>query len=117
MSLQVDRVFLTVKAASHAPLVDWWAKAIGRPFDRTPLPSCREWDLTPTVLFQVIDGADTGGKVDVSLHIEDIESECQRLRAMGIDMPEPELVPGFDNLHWTTVRDPEGNVLNLLAGQ
>jgi len=117
MSLHVDKVFLIVNAASHAPLVDWWANAIGRPFDRIPVPSCREWDLTPTVLFQVIAGADTVGKVDVSLHIAEIDSECQRLRALGINMPEPERVPGFDNLHWTKVRDPEGNVLNLLAGQ
>ncbi len=117
MSLRVDKVFLTINAASHAPVVDWWTNALGRPFDRTPVPSCREWDVTPTVLLQVIDKPDSVGKVAVSLRIEDIDSECRRLRALGIDLPDPKLVPGFDSLYWTEVCDPEGNVLNLLAGQ
>lgn len=74
--------------------------------------------MTPTaVLFQVIDRAETVGKVVVSLHIEDIGSECYRLRALGIDMPERELAPGSDSLQWTKVQDPERNVLNLLAGR
>lgn len=115
--MNIDHIYLTIMARSHAELVEWWATALGRTFDRIPVPNCREWDLTSDVVFQVIDGAGDSGTTDVSLHVEDVDDERRRMIAAGIPVREPELVPGFEALRWTQVRDPEGNRLSLLSGR
>jgi hypothetical protein len=115
--MKIDLVYLTVMAKSHAQLVAWWTAALGREFDRIPVPNCREWDLTPNVVFQVIDGPDRSRPTDVSLHVENVDQERHRIVAAGILVPEPEIVPGFASLRLTQISDPEGNKLSLLSGQ
>lgn len=115
--MNIKTVFITVWAKSHTELVDWWTKAIGRSFDRKPVKNCCEWELTKDVLLQVIDSSERKGNTYVSLRIENLDGERQRMIAEGIDLSEPELVPGFERLHWAKVKDPEGNELNFLEGK
>jgi predicted enzyme related to lactoylglutathione lyase len=115
--MNIDHIYVTIMAGSHANQIDWWTRALGRTFDRVPVPSCREWDLSSSVIFQVIEGASESGKTEVALHVYDVDKERGRLAASGIQLEEPQLVPGFSALRWAQVKDPEGNRLSLLSGQ
>lgn len=115
--MNVDHVYVTIMTKSHHELVSWWTTALGRRFVRMPVPNCREWDLTSSVIFQVIDGSSVPGKTEVALHVDDVDRERERLIAAGIDVTAPTLVDGFQALRLAQVRDPDGNRLSLLSGK
>jgi hypothetical protein len=114
--MHINRVFMTAYASDHHRLVDWWTILLGRTFDRVPVPSCREWDLTDTVLFQVIESPQQHGALNFSARISNLKEKIDALRRQGIDVPTPQRVAGFDELWWTGFKDPEGNTVNLLEG-
>lgn len=115
--MDVAHVFVSLGVKNHAPGCDWWSTVLGRGPDRRPMPSCCEWDLTDTVLFQVLDNPKEGAVDTVSLRLPDLESEVERLRSAGIAVGDPQAVPGFDTLRIATLADPDGNTLNLLGGE
>lgn len=113
--MRVDHVFLSLHARDVDAQTAWWTTLIGRAPDRQPMPSCREWDLAPSVLFQVLD--DPGqDRTAVSLRIDGLDGEISRLRGAGVEIPDPQAVDGFDSLRRTAFSDPEGNAVNLLEG-
>ena len=81
------------------------------------MPSCCEWDLTDTVLFQVLDNPRQGAVDIVSIRVGDLDSEIARLRGKGLTIDDPEKVPGFDTLRIATLADPDGITVNLLGGE
>jgi hypothetical protein len=114
--MNVDRLFLTVYAQDFERLVEWWTLVLGAPPSRSPVPNCREWDLTDNALLQVIHHPGEEAKLTLSARIKGLSEEIERLRGRGLAVPEPTQVPGFDALLWTQFFDPEGNRINLLEG-
>ncbi len=114
--MNIDRLFLTVHARDHQRLVDWWTILLGRPPARSPVPSCREWDIGDGTLFQVIQDAGAQARATFSDRIVGLGAEVERLRRGGIAVPDPTNVPGFEALLWTRFFDPEGNEVNILEG-
>lgn len=115
--MRVANVFVSIGVADHPAGCAWWSTVIGREPDRRPMPSCCEWDLTDTVLFQVLDNPRQGAANVVSLRLDDLDAEIARLQSEGIPIEDPEKVPGFDTLRIATLTDPDGNILNLLGGE
>ncbi|WP_099826273.1 VOC family protein [Oceaniglobus indicus] len=114
--MKVNHVFISIHAADFIAQSDWWARLISRPRDRVPMPSCHEWDLTGHVLFQVLDSAEGHGRATVTMHVPDLDAEIARLTTVGIDLPEPVTIEGFDTLRYVEFTDPEGNTVGLLDG-
>jgi predicted enzyme related to lactoylglutathione lyase len=110
-------VFLSIHAKDFAAQSDWWARFLGRQWDRAPMPSCHEWSLTGDILFQVLDSSDGYGGATVTLHVADLDAEIARLGAAGIAVPAPVKVDGFDTLRFSEFTDPEGNTVSLLDGR
>lgn len=79
------------------------------------MPDCHEWDVAGTVRFQVLDNP-RGDCTTVTLRVADLPVERDRLEAVGIDVPEPAKVEGFDTLRFAKFEDPEGNTVGLLDG-
>ncbi|PZO49178.1 MAG: hypothetical protein DCF16_15145 [Alphaproteobacteria bacterium] len=114
--MDVDTIFISINATDHTAQTDWWTKFLGRPFDRIPVPSCREWDLREGVLFQVLDNSSDRTRVVVSLRVENLDANIERLRAAGVPISDPKPVEGFATLRFVSVQDPEGNTIGLLDG-
>lgn len=114
--MTIDHVFISINAADFAAQSDWWAKLIGRRWDREPMPSCHEWDLTDHVWFQVLDSAEGHGGATVTMHVSGLDTEIARLARAGINVPEPVKIEGFDTLRYADFTDPEGNKVGLLEG-
>ena len=115
--MHVTDVFVSIGVTDHKAGCAWWSQLIGREPDRHPMPSCCEWDLVGGVLFQVLDNPKEGAVDIVSWRVNDLDSEITRLREIGLDIAEPEAVPGFDTLQIVTFVDPYGNTINLLGGE
>lgn len=114
--MKVRNVFLSLNARDFSSQSAWWSRVLGRGWDRQPMPSCHEWDLTESVFFQVLD-SDEGGKTVVTLLVDDLDGQVARLRGLGLDIPEPTLVEGFNTLRYCRFHDPEGNEVGLLDGE
>ena len=114
--MKINHVFISISAADFAAQSDWWTRLIGRRWDREPMPSCHEWDLTEHVLFQVLDSAEGRGHATVTMHVADLDAEIARLAKVGIDVPEPVKIEGFDTLRYAEFTDPERNTVGLLDG-
>lgn len=114
--MEIDKIFVSVNARDFDGLSDWWSGFLGRTWDRTPMPSCREWDLAGCVAFQVLDNDGKGAPTAVTLHVARLDDEIARLRKVGIDVPEPVAVEGFATLRYAEFADPEGNPVGLLDG-
>lgn len=114
--MKINHIFLSINAANFSAQSDWWAKLIGRHWDREPMPSCHEWDLTDDVLFQVLDSAEEHGGATVTLHVPDLDAQIRRLAKTGIEVPQPVKVEGFGSLRFAQFSDPEGNTVGLLDG-
>lgn len=115
--MKPDHIFLSINAVDFTAQSDWWSKLIGRRWDRVPMPSCHEWQLTDDILFQVLDSAGKHGGATVSMHVADLDAQIKRLAEVGINVPEPVMVEGFDTLRFAEFSDPEGNTVGLLDGQ
>lgn len=115
--MAVAKVFVSIGVADHPSGCALWSTILGRGPDRRPMPGCCEWDLTDTVLFQVLDNPSHGVIDTVSLKLDDLEKEIARLRGAGLPIGDPEKVPGFNTLRIATLTDPDGNTLNLLGGE
>ena len=115
--MQINHTFLSINANDFGAQSDWWSKLIGRRWDREPMLSCHEWQLTDDILFQVLDSDKGQGAATVTLHVADLDAQIERLSGAGIDLPELVKVEGFDSLRYLEFSDPEGNTVGLLDGK
>lgn len=114
--MNVENVFISINAKNFEVLSGWWAKLLDRQWDRHPMPSCHEWDLSSCAVFQVLDNSQGVDDTTVTLRVVDLDTEITRLGTVGIEVPEPTKVDGFDTLRFTQFKDPEGNTVGLLEG-
>lgn len=114
--MKINHVFISINARDFSAQSDWWTRFIGRSWDQEPMPSCHEWNLADDVLFQVLDSEDNHGSTTVTLHVSNLDAEISRLKSVGIDVPEPVKVEGFETLRYAQLADPEGNTVGLLDG-
>ena len=114
--MNIKNVFVSVHASDFSGLSDWWSNLLERKWDRQPMPSCHEWDLTESVFFQVLDDAQHSGRTTVTLKVTGLDDHVERLRGFGINIPDPVDVVGFDSLRYCQFNDPEGNEVGLLEG-
>lgn len=115
--MQINKVFLSVNARDFSGPSEWWSKVLERKWDREPMPSCREWDVTGSVLFQVLDNPKATGSTVITLHIADLDGHIERLRSIGVELDDAVHVEGFETLRYCQFHDLEGNEVGLLEGK
>lgn len=113
----VANVFVSIGVADHPAGCAWWSTILGREPDRFSMPSCCEWNLADTVLFQGLDKPSHGVINIVTLRLDDLNAEITRLRGEGLPIGDTAKVPGFDTFRIAALTDPDGNTLNLLGGE
>ncbi len=58
----------------------------------------------------------SGDLTAVALRIDDLDSEIERLRNSGVEIPDGECIESFDSRHLSAFTDPAGNTVDLLDG-
>jgi predicted enzyme related to lactoylglutathione lyase len=98
-------------------LATFWADALGYTkagrFEHyfVLLPTVREYP--PVILQRVPEPKTTKARIHIDLRVPDIETEAQRLEALGARRIE---IGQGDNPGWITMADPEGNEFCVCPG-
>jgi hypothetical protein len=104
-----------IYAAQFALQSDWWARMLGRTWDREPMPSCREWDLPDGMVLQVLHDPAYRGQAGPALSMPNLPAEIARMRKAGIEVPAlHERRDRLMTFRLVLLKDPEGNNVCLL---
>ncbi|MGD7788408.1 VOC family protein [Propionibacteriaceae bacterium Y1700] len=112
--MSVDTIFITRTVADHEAAIEWYAQLFGRSYDHAPVPNCREWELKPGVIFQVINQPEKAGSTTFAFGVDDLEGERSRLAGLDFEEAQSFDVKGFDALTYVEYADPEGVTTGLL---
>lgn len=115
--MKIKNVFVSVNARDFEGLSQWYAQLLEREWDNEPMPSCHEWELIGSVLFQVLDNATDAGNAVVTLQTAGLDKHVKRLRREGVEIADPVKVENFETLRFAQFFDPEGNTVGLLEGE
>jgi predicted enzyme related to lactoylglutathione lyase len=108
---------IVIDCSDPETLATFWAEALGYTkaglFDQyfVLLPTVREFP--PVILQRVPEPKTTKARIHIDLRVPDIETEAQRLEALGarrIDIGQG------DNPGWITMADPDGNEFCVCPG-
>ena len=88
----------------------WYELLFGRPADSRPLGDVAEWKLPTDGWIQVTTDADRAGASTLTLIVDDLAGELQRLKDVGI---EPVAKSMGDFFKTAKLRDPDGNQIVL----
>ncbi|AZP22687.1 VOC family protein [Streptomyces aquilus] len=102
---RICKVVIDVPAADHDSVAAFWGAAAGAPIAVVPdspeylsalLRSPRMW-----LYFQRLDSEESGPRVHLDIHTDDVEAEVRRLERLGATRVRP--------VHsWWVMRDPAG---------
>lgn len=81
---------------------DFWSTVFGRRPDRVPRHGCAEWGTPDGGQLQFVEDATRAGSSSVTLAVDDVHAERERLGAAGATVPDVSTVPGF--IHAVTCR-------------
>lgn len=115
--MKPETIFITRYVASHADTLAWYEAFFGRPADNSPVPNCREWELQPGIVFQVIEHPQWHGRTQFAFRVDSLDDETTRLRSGGVDAADPFKVEGFETLRFAGLTDPEGVETGMLDGR
>lgn len=91
---------------------DFWSTVFGRAPDEVPMHGCAEWHVPGGGFLQLVEDAGRAGSSSVTLSVDDVRAERDRLVRAGVTVPEVWTVPGF--IHAVTFSDPEGTQITLV---
>ena len=116
---RVDAVTFLVGTGEGPDAVAWYSRLLGRGPDVTPVDDLHEWEVVPGAWLQVATAATdvTPSSFRVRFGVADLTAAVAALRADGVAVDDPEVVPGV--VAWTDLADPWENPLGLfqeLAG-
>jgi predicted enzyme related to lactoylglutathione lyase len=108
---------VVIDCSDPETLAAFWAEALGYTkaglFEQyfVLLPTVREFP--PVILQRVPEPKTTKARIHIDLRVPDIETEAQRLEAMGASRID---IGQGDNPGWITMADPEGNEFCVCPG-
>lgn len=107
--MAITSIFANISCADLARSTSWYATLFGREPDQTPMAGLAEWYVGPAG-FQLYQDPGKAGRGTVTIIVEDVRQEHQRLSAEGF---EPGAVQAADYTTITQMRDPDGNLVVL----
>jgi hypothetical protein len=102
---------VTFDAAEPAKLAAFWSEALGRPVDPDPSAGfasigMKDASRPAWYFITVPEGKTAKNRFHPDLATDDREAEVARLLTLGAERVDDQEMGG---LHWTVLRDPEGN--------
>lgn len=88
----------------------WYDRLVGHPPDLEPVPGIVEYKVG-AIWVQLHQAQPTGGEWVLRFGVDDVDAERDRLRGLGLAVPEIEEVPGVIRIF--DVADPDGNRLSF----
>lgn len=97
-----------------APALVWYERLFGRPADARPMSEVAEWKFPTGGWVQIVADADRAGASSITLVVDDIAAELERLAIVDI---RPVAKAFGDFFKTAKLRDPDGNQIVLSQPQ
>lgn len=84
----------------------WYERLFGRPADSMPMPEVAEWKFERGGWLQVYENRPRAGQGSVTLAVEDLDQEIERMEQLGLDAGQPMV---SKTVKVVMIKDPDGN--------
>lgn len=108
--MELSAIYAQLSCADLGRSVVWFSTVFARRPDAQPMQGLAEWHHGKEAGFQLYEDAEHAGKGTMTLIVDDIKSERERLMKSGIQAARIEVAD------YTTImrlRDPDGNLVVL----
>ena len=108
--MNLRKLYTALLVSDLAVAEDWYGKLLGRRPDFRPMDTLVQWELGSSGGMQLSSDDKLAGKGAMSLVVDDVETERDRLDSLGIVLGES-MQGTYSTL--AQVRDPDGNLIVL----
>ena len=108
--MNLRRTYAHVSCSDLGRSGEWYATLFGRPADQAPMDGLREWLHGDSAGLQLFENPDDAGHNCLTLVVEGLENERQRMFDDGL---EPGDVEPATSVSIVRLRDPDGNLVVL----
>lgn len=108
--MSLTAIYANLSCSSLAASTPWFETLFGRKPDATPMPGLAEWHEGETGGFQLYENKDNAGNGTVTLIVDDVRGDSERLENSGLKIGE------IEPADYTTImrmKDPDGNLIVL----
>ena len=102
--------FAGLAVSDFAAAYAWYVRLLGRPADMFPHEREAVWRLTSGGAIYVVSDPDRAGNGLVTLALDDLDAQAQRLKMNGLEFEEPSNDTAPRRL---VVRDVDGNTITF----
>ncbi|MFC3725485.1 nuclear transport factor 2 family protein [Neoaquamicrobium sediminum] len=109
-SMKLTTVYANLNCSNLETSTDWFARLFGRVADATPMQGLAEWHHGKTAGLQLFENAQNAGKGTLTLFVENLEDERERLEKASF---QPGAIEPATYVRLLRMRDPDGNLVVL----
>ncbi|KKB09865.1 hypothetical protein VE26_08525 [Devosia chinhatensis] len=107
--MSIKAIFANISCSHLETSIPWYETILARSPDANPMKGLVEWHFAGAGL-QVFEGPDKAGHGTLTLIVDDVRAEHERLTQAGF---EPGTVQEADYTTIVQLRDPDGNLVVL----
>lgn len=108
----IETILANVNCSDLAISEVWYEKLFGKPPVRRPMPGLAEWHFSNSAEIQLFEAPDHAGHSTLTIGVESLEDERERLNSQGIVAGR---IEEAENLCIMRLRDPDNNLV-VFAG-
>ena len=108
--MRLVRIFAHLSCSKLEASEPWFESLFGRAPDARPMPGLSEWHQDESAGLQLFENAVDAGRGTLTLIVDDLRAEHERLTAAGLD---PGDVEPATSTSLVQLRDPDGNLVVL----
>ncbi|HAQ33904.1 MAG: glyoxalase/bleomycin resistance/dioxygenase family protein [Maricaulis sp.] len=108
--MPLKKIYAHLSCTEWSKSTEWFERLFGREPDACPMDGLAEWHHADNAGFQLYENPGDAGHATLTLIVEGIDAEHERLARAGL---EPGPVERADTVHLIRLRDPDGNLVVL----
>jgi predicted enzyme related to lactoylglutathione lyase len=109
--MSIEYVFAGLAVTRIDPAIEWYERLLGKPPDMRPNEREATWQITQTASVYIVADENRAGHSAVTMFVDDLDAELDRITRGGIAVGEIETAPGL--FRRVKISDPDGNAIQL----
>jgi predicted enzyme related to lactoylglutathione lyase len=110
-TMSIEYVFAGLAVTRLDAAIEWYERLLGNPPDMRPNEREATWQVTQTASVYIVADDDRAGHSAVTMFVDDLDAELDRITSGGIAVGEIETAPGL--FRRVKISDPDGNAIQL----
>ena len=109
--MSIEYVFAGLAVTHLDASIEWYQRLLGRPPDMRPNEHEAAWQVAQTASVYIVADEDRAGHSTVTMFVDDLDAELERITGAGIHVGEIETLPVL--VRKVVINDPDGNTVQL----